>query len=68
MNPTVRLERADAVPQDARVRDFDELDSDAQHALPGAVDGDPVTLDSPTALEDGEIVKYTGYYRISVAE
>jgi len=68
MNPTVRLERADGVPQDARVRDFDELDSDVQHALPGAVDGDPVTLDAPTTLEDGEIVKYTGYYRISVAE
>jgi len=69
MNPTVTLERADRVPHDARVRDYDELEADAQHAFPSTPDdAATIDVDSTNVFEDGEIVKYTGYYRITVAE
>lgn len=69
MNPTVKLERADCVPADASVRDYDELDAHAQHAFPSRLEDEAtLCIDPPTGFEDGEIVKYTGYYRIQIPE
>jgi hypothetical protein len=76
MNPTIHATEAEspaAAATDggnhAPVRDFDELDDHAQDVLhEAAVDG-AVDLDEAdaAAFTDGEVVKFTGYYRITVA-
>lgn len=66
----VRLESTDAVPADGRVRHYDELPEGAQGALPALTSGVPgeAILDESTArtFVDGEYVKFTDYYRVSV--
>ncbi|SEW25933.1 hypothetical protein [Halobacterium jilantaiense] len=53
----------------APVRDFDELDDRAQAVLhEAAADGTALIDDEDAAaFTDGEVVKFTGYYRITVA-
>lgn len=71
MNPKIRVERAEAVPDDASVRHYDELDSGAKRELSTLVSGERSEqfVDTETAGEfsDGEFVKFTGYYRVLVA-
>jgi predicted amino acid racemase len=76
MNPTIHATKAEspaAAATDggthAPVRDFDELDDHAQDVLHEAAVGDAVTLDEEeaAAFTDGEVVRFTGYYRITVA-
>jgi len=77
MNPTIHATKAEspaAAVTDggthAPVRDFDELDDRAQDVLHEAAAGDgAVYLDDEeaAAFTDGEVVKFTGYYRITVA-
>jgi hypothetical protein len=68
MNPI--LEATETSPEtDHAVRDYDELPERAQHALPDAVDSDTVTIPEAAAEEfsDGEVVRFTGYYRVNIA-
>jgi len=76
MNPTLHATKAEspaAAATDggshAPVRDFDELDDSAQDALHEAAADGAVALDEAgaAAFTDGEVVKFTGYYRITVA-
>jgi len=77
MNPTIHATEAEspgAAATDgglhASVRDFDELDDRAQDVLHEAAAIGPVSLDddeTAAAFTDGEVVKFTGYYRITVA-
>ena len=59
------VNRTETVPENARVRDFDELDDAAQEYLAYAVEGasprDPTNL---SGLEEGDVVVFTDYYRI----
>ena len=76
MNPTIHATRAEspaAAATDggthAALRDFDELDDHAQTVLREATADGGVSLDEDdaAAFTDGEVVKFTGYYRITVA-
>jgi hypothetical protein len=76
MNPTIHATEAEspgAAATDggvhAPVRDFDELDDRAQDVLHEAATDGAVSLDDDeaAAFTDGEVVKFTGYYRITVA-
>jgi len=77
MNPTIHATEAEspgAAATDggvhAPVRDFDELDDRAQDVLHEAAATGAVSLDddeTAAAFTDGEVVKFTGYYRITVA-
>ncbi|MFC7046805.1 hypothetical protein ACFQH6_16610 [Halobacteriaceae archaeon GCM10025711] len=66
---TLRVEPADHVPADARVRHYDELSEPAKDAFPGIVAAGETPLDPTVAGEftDGEFVKFTDYYRVRVA-
>ena len=70
MNTTISIEPTDSVPEDATVRHFDELTPAAQERFPALAAGVPSAAlfdgATPTGLEDGDIVVYTGYYRITV--
>ena len=70
MVPAVRLESAESVPADGSVRHYDELSEGAQGALPALTSGVPgeAILDEPTArtFTDGEYVKFTDYYQVTV--
>jgi hypothetical protein len=68
MNPI--LEATETAPETGQtVRDYDELPTRAQHALPDAVDSDTVTIpeEAADAFSDGEVVRFTGYYRVNIA-
>jgi hypothetical protein len=68
MNPL--LEATETKPTaDRTVRDYDELDDRAQAALPDAVDADAIAIPEEAAegFSDGEVVRFTGYYRVSIA-
>jgi hypothetical protein len=69
MNPL--LEATETTPTAARdVRDYDELHDTAQAALPEAVDNEAVSIAEETAenFSDGEVVRFTGYYRVTLAQ
>jgi hypothetical protein len=59
----MRLRRTGRVPSDARVRHYDELDEATQAAVAELADR-PRTAPKPGDLEDGDVVKFTEYYRI----
>jgi hypothetical protein len=68
LNPKITVEHAETVPDDASVRDYDELKRSAKRKFTTVVDDGERHLDDETALEftDGEFVNYTGYYRVSL--
>ena len=70
MVPAVRLESTESVPEDGRVRHIDELPDDAVEAVPALTSGVPgeAILDGSTArtFVDGEYVKFTDYYQVTV--
>ncbi|WP_241981536.1 hypothetical protein [Halorubrum sp. GN11_10-6_MGM] len=59
----LRLRRTGRVPADARVRHYDELDDDEQDVV-RELAGDPRTAPETGDLDDGDVVKFTDYYRI----
>ena len=58
----VRVTRTDSVPDECRVRRFDELDERAQDAVAGLDAGNTV-CDAP-GLSDADVIVYTDYYRV----
>ena len=69
MNP--RLEAIETTPSAAiDVRDYDELHDRAQAAFPEAVANEAVPIPEETArnFSDGEVVRFTGYYRVTLAQ
>lgn len=59
----MRLRRTGRVPPDARVRHYDEL-GEATQAAVAELAGQPRTAPESVDLEDGDVVKFTDYYRI----
>ena len=59
----VRLRRTGRIPSDARVRHYDELDDDEQSVV-RELAGAPWTAPEVGDLDDGDVVKFTDYYRI----
>jgi len=70
VNPKLRATETAPKTVEETVRDYDELHDRAQAALPAAVDGDGVTIPEDVAedLADGEVVRFTGYYRLDIAQ
>ncbi|WP_143418123.1 hypothetical protein [Halobacterium hubeiense] len=70
MNPILEATETAPTTVEEAVRDYDELHDRAQAALPDAVDGDGVTIPEEVAddLADGEVVRFTGYYRLDLAQ
>jgi hypothetical protein len=69
MNPTLEATETRVETATDAVRDFDELDTEAQTVLHDAATGDIVAVPEDAADEftDGEVVRFTGYYRIRIA-
>ncbi|MFB6072102.1 MAG: hypothetical protein ABEJ88_03950 [Halobacterium sp.] len=69
MHPTLETTETRAVTDDHAVRDFDELDDAAQAVFNEATeaDGVPIPEETADAFEDGELVRFTGYYRVDIA-
>jgi hypothetical protein len=59
----LRLRRTDWIPPGARVRHYDELGEDAQ-VLVRELAGRPRTAPELADLDDGDVVKFTGYYQV----
>ncbi|MGM0447434.1 MAG: hypothetical protein ACQERM_04160 [Methanobacteriota archaeon] len=59
----VRLRRTGRVPADARVRHYDELDEEEQGVV-RELAGKPWTAPETGDLDDGDVVKFTDYYRV----
>ncbi|SDF63687.1 hypothetical protein SAMN04488067_106160 [Halorubrum xinjiangense] len=59
----VRLRRTGRVPADARVRHYDELDDEEQGVV-RELAGKPWTAPETGDLDDGDVVKFTDYYRV----
>ena len=59
----LRLRRTGRVPPDARVRHYDELDDEEQGVV-RELAGGPWTAPEPGDLDDGDVVKFTDYYRV----
>ncbi|MFC3477261.1 hypothetical protein [Halobacterium litoreum] len=70
MHPTIEATETVTVTADNAVRHFDELDDDAQNALHDAVHGDEGAIPEAAAdaFTDGEVVRFTGYYRVDIAQ
>ncbi|EFW94146.1 hypothetical protein ZOD2009_03345 [Haladaptatus paucihalophilus DX253] len=69
MKPKIAVEPVDSIPNDARVRHYDELEYDAKGHFPSVVERGEQLIDWETAgqFSDGEFVKYTGYFRVLLA-
>lgn len=63
MRTTLVAEPVRDVGADARVRDYDELDAGDATAFHASLEE---RRSRPSPLEDGDVVKYTGYYRVRV--
>ncbi|WP_232686299.1 hypothetical protein [Halobacterium zhouii] len=70
MNPILETTETNQVSADATVRHIDELHDDAQTALSAAAaDGRAdISKETATNLSDGEVVRFTGYYRVNIAK
>lgn len=70
MTFTIRTRPVEDPTAGERVRHYDELPEDAKERLPDLIDGGPRVVPAETAagFRDGEVVKFTGYYRIEIHE
>jgi hypothetical protein len=70
MNPILEATETGCVTDEQTVRDYDELPERAKAALPAAVERDAVSIPEAAAddFTDGEIVRFTGYYRVSIGQ
>ena len=59
----LRLRQTDRVPPDADVVDYDEL-SEREQAVVRELAGGPWTAPEPEQLDDGDVVRFTEYYRV----
>ena len=59
----IRLRRTGRIPPDATVRHYDELDDETQVAVTELA-GRPRTAPETGDLDDGDVVKFTDYYRV----
>jgi hypothetical protein len=68
--PTVSVRPVVSVPDEARVRDFDQLHPRAMEAFPSLVGNGREQVPHRVAgsLESGEIINFTGYFRVQVEE
>ncbi|ACM57523.1 hypothetical protein [Halorubrum lacusprofundi] len=62
-NRRMRLRRTGTIPADARVRHYDELDEETQVAV-SEIAGRPRTAPETEDLDDGDVVKFTDYYKV----
>jgi hypothetical protein len=62
-NRRMRLRRTGTIPADTTVRHFDELAAETQAAV-AALAGGPWTAPEPADLDDGDVVKFTDYFKI----
>lgn len=64
---TVHVEQVEAVPNDAAVFHYDELDEDLKHRFPALIERaptkEPIRFES--VLSNGDYVKFTEYYRVT---
>ena len=70
MSPTLEATETGLVTDEQTVRDYDELPERAKVALPAAVERDAVSIPEAAAdgFTDGEVVRFTGYYRVSLGQ
>ena len=64
---TVHVEEVAAVPDDAAVFHYDELDEDLKHRFPALIEQAPTEapVRPETVLSNGDYVKFTEYYRVT---
>ena len=62
-NRRMRLRRTGTIPAGARVRHYDELDEETQVAV-SEIAGRPRTAPETEDLDDGDVVKFTDYYKV----
>lgn len=60
---TVR--RVESVDATATVRHVDQLDADELDAFVGLVENDRPTVAGDVSLEEGEVIVFTDYYRVT---
>lgn len=63
----LRLEPVDEIPGDATVRHVDQLDTETLEAFYDVLEAGRPDPSVSTDLEDGEIVVFTDYFRVSRA-
>jgi hypothetical protein len=70
MNPILEATETTQVSADERVRHIDELHDDAQTALSAAAANGRATIpeEATTELSDSDVVRFTGYYRVNIAQ
>lgn len=68
MRATITVRRLESVPDDATIRDFDELsDSIKQRIAAATTTGDAsvaVSDDDRASIDSFDVVRFTGYYRV----
>ena len=69
MDRTIRINRAECIPDASRVCHYDELDESTKEAFPTLVADDAaVNPDHVRTLIRYDYVKFTDYYRISIED
>ena len=68
--PTVAVTRVASIPDGAAVRDYDQLAPRAKEEFPAVVTAGRTTVSrgAARALESGEIINFTGYFRVDIEE
>jgi hypothetical protein len=64
---TVYVEQVEAIPNDAAVFHYDELDEDLKHRFPALIERAPTNepVRPESVLSNGDYVKFTEYYRVT---
>lgn len=70
MSPTIRTRRVEDPSMATRIRHYDELPREAKERFPELLSGEASVVSPETAagFRNGEVVKFTGYYRIEVLD
>jgi hypothetical protein len=70
MSPNLTLEQVDEIPSDSQVCHYDELSEDAKEEFPTLTGPGSASVDQSIAegFLDCDLVKYTDYYEVSVAQ
>jgi hypothetical protein len=64
---TVHVEQVEAIPDDAAVFHYDELDETLKHRFPALIKRAPTeaSVRPESVLSNGDYVKFTEYYRVT---
>lgn len=67
MEHTVHVEKREAIPDDAAVFHYDELNEDLKDRFPELIENAPIEkpVRPECGLSNGDYVKFTDYYRIT---